>query len=114
MESQTTKEDYKKIVDKGKRWLMEYLIEISEGGFSDPLSRKRLLKVIGDEYRRLMKEDEVFYRKVEHFCSNRHFKKEKADFCREIITQMVTSGNIHREFKDRYPSYNITRNGRPI
>ena len=96
-----TKEEYRKLVAKGRGFLMEYLSEIGEGAFTSQEKRKYLFRVIGDEYRRLMKEDEAFFRKVESFCAQRRFKNEKRDFCKEIVTKMVSSGEIHRNYSRR-------------
>lgn len=110
-----TKEEYKKIVTKGRGFLMDYLREIGSGAFSSDLVKKNLFQVMSDEYRRLMKEDEAFFRKVEAFCSERRFRDEKVRFCREILTEMVSSGEIHRNYSrrtmeiDALPIYHVPK-----
>ena len=100
-----TPEEYKRIVYKSKRWLMEYLLEMGKGEFSDAETMKGLFCVIGDEFKRLMREDEDFFREVESFCSKRRYLPEKQAFCRALMTKMVTSGNVHRLYAEKHPDY---------
>ena len=112
-----TKEEYEKLYKKGRGILMDYLAEITEGKFTEeeymPLQKKHFFRVIGDEYKRLMQEDEPFFRAVEEFCSERRFKSEKRSFCRQMVTRMVTSGEIHRNYSkktmeiDALPEYPV-------
>ena len=107
MQEKYTKEEYRKIVGKGRRFLMEYLEEVGEGVFQDPQIKKQLFVVIADEYKRLMREDEQFFRSVEQFCSQRRFFSEKRTFFKGVMNQMVSSGNIHREYSRRYTNFRV-------
>lgn len=107
MQEKYTREEYRKLVRKGRGFLMDYLKEIGEGAFRDNDSKDLLFSVISDEYKRLMREDEDFFRSVEEFCSQRRFRNEKNQFVRGIMGRMVSSGRIHREYARRDPDYSI-------
>lgn len=106
MQEKYTKDEYRKLVNKGRRFLMEYLECISEGFvFEDPKNKELLFQVMSDEYRRFMREDEEFFRAIEEFCSKRRFKREKEAFFRRIVTGMIKVGNVRGECEKRDPEY---------
>ena len=109
MQEKYTKEEYKKLVGKGRRFLLEYLEEIGEGFFHDPVTKKRLFSVLADEYKRLMQEDEEFFRAIESFCSQRRHRSEKRTFFKTVMNRMVSSGSVHREYAKRYPEYDVPK-----
>ena len=107
MQEKYTKEEYTKLVRKGRRFLMQYLDEMGEGVFHDPDTKARLFSVISDEYRRLMREDEAFFRSMEEFCSERRRHDEKNKYFKDVMNRMVSSGNVHREYGRRNPDYDV-------
>lgn len=98
-----TKEEYRKVVNKGRRWLMEYLVDVAEDSTMSPDVKRKLFMIMGKEYRYLMRKDEDFFWMVNGFCSKRRVKKEKAAFCRKIVEKMVRSGQIRREMAKQHP-----------
>ena len=82
-----TKEEYKKLVNKGRRWLLEYLARLDKkSGKLSSGTKEELFRVIGSEYKRLMREDEAFEKEMNY---------------------MVKSGNIHRKYAERNPDYTV-------
>ena len=103
-----TKEEYKKLVNKGRRWLLEYLARLDKkSGKLSSGTKEELFRVIGSEYKRLMREDEAFFRRNEAFCSEKHFWNEKDEFFEKEMNNMVKSGNIHRKYAERNPDYTV-------
>ena len=96
-----TKEEYKRLVLKSQKWVMDYVAAAGDGMCEE--AKERLFPIVRTEFRRLMKEDEKFYTEVYNFCSRRRYQAEKDVFCREVFTKMVTSGNLHRELAIKYP-----------
>ena len=101
------KEEYRKTLSKGQRWLMDCLLEI--GGKSelseDPDTEKEFFQIIKEEYRRRMREDESFYRAVEELCSKRRLKKEKRAFFNKVLDLFMRTPSFNRECMDRIEGY---------
>ena len=108
-----SQDEYKKLVTKSRRWIFEYLDDLAKQDAEDeaceyPLSedrKKALFGVISDEFKRKMREEEVFFWHVAEFASKRHLKSEKDAFCHDLMKQMVRSGNIRRSCEKRIEGY---------
>lgn len=97
-------EERTKVIKKGRRWLMEYLgRKYEEKPSMDNETRRKLFRIIGDEYMRLAEEDMGFCEKIDAFCSKRRFWNEKEVFFKGIMKDMVRSGSIHREYAAKHP-----------
>ena len=73
-----TKEEYKKLVNKGRRWLLEYLARLDKkSGKLSSGTKEELFRVIGSEYKRLMREDEAFFRRSTSGTRRTSFSKKK-------------------------------------
>lgn len=97
-----SKDDYKRVVLKGRKWLSEYLFLVADC-FSDSEAKKKVLRVITDIYRKHMKEDEEFFWNVWEFVNERRTAREKNLFFEAITTRLVSSGEVRAEIARRHP-----------
>jgi len=101
----TAEEKHKKITQKGRRWLSEFICETAEGCISTKESRTMVSRTICAEFRNRMDHDKAFYSAVESFCDGapRRTHAEKQIFCSHLLTEMIAGGNIHRKLAAKYP-----------
>lgn len=97
-----SKEEYRRLVKKGRRWFSEYLYMMADGALEEP-EKSQLIKVICDIYKRDMAEDEKFFRAVEVFLSERRMASEKNSFFRGMMNRYVKSGEVHEAYYAKYP-----------
>ena len=99
-----TSEERKKVISKGRGWLMCYLNEEADNCLTsvNKDTRRHLMRVIGDRYRALMDEDEKFFGDVSSFVSKRRSSEEKRRVMHEVACIVVSNG-VRAEFARRYP-----------
>ena len=95
-------DERRKIINKGRSWLVDYLNMMAEDSSLGDRSRKQLFKVMGDRYRKNMEDDPEFYERVRTFVSERRTAAEKSCFYRDIASVLVSQG-IAEEYAKRYP-----------
>lgn len=96
-----TDDEKRKVIEKGRRWLVAYLGEMAEDCLSDT-TRKHMCRVMGDKYRAFMETDEEFYENVAAFVSARRTSSEKEAFFRSVVTLLIKNG-VRSDYAKRYP-----------
>ena len=86
-------------IDRGKRVLREYLNEISD---MSKLNNRRVFKIIVDEYENRMK-DEEYFNTMSAFLNRRKPKKEKDEFCFNLVKDIVHSIDVKAIYLSKYP-----------
>lgn len=94
-------DEKRKVIEKGRRWLVAYLGEMAEGCLCEQ-TRKHMLRVMGDKYRALMESDEEFYERVCAFVSARRTASEKKVFLRSVVSLLIKNG-VRSDYAKRYP-----------
>lgn len=104
-----TQDEKKKITNKGRGWLSDYLKEIAEGNLSEKAT-KQLLVAVCSLYRHDMQTNEVFFNNVHDFCSKRRCKAEKAAFFESMLSHLVHEKNNNKDYVKRIPENNVRKN----
>lgn len=99
-----TTEEKKKVISKGRGWLLDYLNDEADVCLKnvDANTRKHLMKVIADRYRALMTEDDEFFGEVSTFVSQRRSAEEKKTAMYAVARTVVSSG-VRADYARRYP-----------
>lgn len=97
--------DYKKLVDKGIKQLYNYLNEINnEDNILNDETKKKLFKVIGEDFREKMANDDKFFDEVEAFLFLRSTKDEKNKFYFKIMKYLCKKNNIKKRYARKFPN----------
>ena len=83
-----TCEDRKRITRKGRRWLIKYLTDITEGALSEE-SKRELITAMCSIYSREMKSNEEFSAAVLLFCSEARTADEKSEFFERMMKGFI-------------------------
>lgn len=85
---------------RGKRVLREYLNEVSN---MSKTNNMRIFKILIDEYENRMNTDPEYFNKMADFLNRRKPKKEKDEFCFEIIKDIIHSIDVKGIYLQKYP-----------
>ena len=85
---------------RGKRVLREYLNEVSN---MSKTNNMRIFKILIDEYENRMNTDPEYFNKMSDFLNRRKPKKEKDEFCFEIIKDIIHSIDVKGIYLQKYP-----------
>ena len=86
-------------LDRGKRVIREYLSEVSD---MSTLNNRRVFKIIVDEFEIRMK-DEEYFDKMSKFLNRRKPKKEKNEFCFNIVKDILNSIDVKAIYLSKFP-----------
>ena len=90
------------IIEKGKRMLREYLNDMGRDKVALN-TRKKLFRIIEDEYRNRMTEEQYF-ENIKSFVTRRKPAAEKKAFCKVMVTELVTKGQIRKKYAEKFPN----------
>jgi len=91
-------------LERGKRTIREYLSEVSD---MSTLNNRRVFKIIVDEFETKMK-NENYFNEIATFLNRRKPKKEKDEFCFNIVKDIVHSIDVKAIYASKYPdAFNI-------
>lgn len=94
-------------LERGKRTIREYLSEVSD---MSTLNNRRVFKIIVDEFETKMK-NENYFNEMSAFLNRRKPKKEKDEFCFNIVKDIVHSIDVKAIYASKYPdAFNINSN----
>lgn len=86
-------------LERGKRTIREYLSEVSD---MSTLNNRRVFKIIVDEFETKMK-NEDYFNEIATFLNRRKPKKEKDEFCFNIVKDIVHSIDVKAIYLSKYP-----------
>ena len=85
---------------RGKKVLRAYLNEVSD---MSKTNNMRIFKILMDEYENRMNTDSEYFDTMADFLNRRKPKKEKDEFCFEIIKDIVHSIDVKAIYLQKYP-----------
>ena len=94
-------------IERGKRVLREYLSSVSN---MSTLNNRRIFRILMDEFENKM-QDPIYFDKLADFLNRRKPKKEKEEFCYNIIKDIIHSIDVKAIYLSKYPdAFNINEN----
>ena len=101
MRKDLTSKEKNKIIDKGRRWLLNYLGNMAKPEM-DPDVKRKLFNVMAAKYKELMKCDAEFFDDVYGFVSERRTSSEKNKFY-GVLVGILVSHNLREDLAEKYP-----------
>lgn len=87
-------------LERGKRTIRAYLSEVSD---MSTLNNRRIFKIIVDEFEVRM-QDEEYFNKVAEFLNHRKPKKERDEFCFNLVKDIVNSKDVKAIYLSKFPN----------
>ena len=114
MEERMTKDEYRKLAEKGKRWFFTYLMREADGSLGDEDAR-RVAKTACSMFRRKMKEDDAFLQNVKEFCAAPRTAEEKNAYFMKVMQRFVREEKfketLYRKFPEHYARTELSCSG---